>query len=206
MPSFLGYAAYCACAIQMPFLWCTRPEVKQQAHVNVVTNLNVILIIGKIWKFVQLLGTHARRLYETHALQPLNITDEPKNISASILNEFRLGSARTRLSILAHNHIAINGEGVLANRIEDVDDVGLGNTATATGSEGDDESSISELISRINSDDAVEQGCNPVALNAMPFDSLPDLYDTENPGAILDMGQPDLIDEWIEQLMHQISS
>lgn len=136
----------------------------------------------------------------------MNIPDEPKNISASILNEFRLGSARTRLSILAHNHIAINGEGVLANRIEDVDDVGLGNTATATGSEGDDESSISELISRINSDDAVEQGCNPVALNAMPFDSLPDLYDTENPGAILDMGQPDLIDEWIEQLMHQISS
>lgn len=55
MPSFLGYAAYCACAIQMPFLWCARPEVKQQAHMNVVTNLNVILIIGKIWKFVQLL-------------------------------------------------------------------------------------------------------------------------------------------------------
>lgn len=65
MPSFLGYAAYCACAIQMPFLWCTRPEVKQQAHMNVVTNLNVILIIGKIWKFVQLLvfsPFHSRKL------------------------------------------------------------------------------------------------------------------------------------------------
>lgn len=87
-----------------------------------------------------------------------------------------------------------------------MDDVGLGNTATVTGSDGDVESSISQLISRINSDDAVQQGCNPVVLNPIPFDSLPDLYDMENPGAILDMGQPDLIDEWIEQLMHQISS
>lgn len=136
----------------------------------------------------------------------MNIPDEPKNISASILNEFRLGSARTRLSILAHNHIAINGEGVLANRIEDVDDVGLGHTAKATESEVDDESSISELISRISADDAIQQGCNRVVLNAMPFDSLPDFYETENPAQILDMGQPDLVDEWIEQLMHEISS
>lgn len=67
--SFLGYAAYCACSIQIPFLWCTRPEVKQQAHMNVVTNLNMILIIGKIWKFVQLLVCSISRQvqrYNTH--------------------------------------------------------------------------------------------------------------------------------------------
>lgn len=136
----------------------------------------------------------------------MDIPDEPRNISASILNEFRLGSSRTRLSILAHNHIAVNGEGVLANRIEDVDDVGLGSPVTARAGDGDVESGISQLISRISSDDAVQQDCNPIVLNHIPFDSLPDLYDTGTIGAMLDMGQPDSIDEWIEQLMHQISS
>jgi hypothetical protein len=55
MPSFIGYAAYCACAIQIPFLWCSKPEIKQRVHANLLTNLGVIQGIGKHWKFIELL-------------------------------------------------------------------------------------------------------------------------------------------------------
>jgi hypothetical protein len=34
MPSFIGYVAYCACAIQVSFLWCSKPEIKQKAHAD----------------------------------------------------------------------------------------------------------------------------------------------------------------------------
>lgn len=55
MPSFIGYAAYCACAIQMPFMWCRKPEIKHKAHANVLTNLKTIHLMGKYWKFIALL-------------------------------------------------------------------------------------------------------------------------------------------------------
>jgi hypothetical protein len=55
MPSFIGYAAYCACAIQIPLLWCSKPEIKQRAQTNLLTNLGVIQVIGKHWKFIELL-------------------------------------------------------------------------------------------------------------------------------------------------------
>jgi hypothetical protein len=55
MPSFIGYAAYCACAVQIPFLWCSKPEIKQRAHANLLTNLSGIQGIGKHWKFIELL-------------------------------------------------------------------------------------------------------------------------------------------------------
>lgn len=34
--AFIGYAAYCACAIQMPFLWCQNQTIKQRAVRNVL--------------------------------------------------------------------------------------------------------------------------------------------------------------------------
>lgn len=126
-------------------------------------------------------------------------------MSATILNEVPLGSARTRLSILAHNHIAINSEGVLADRIEDVDDVGLGNIATFRGSRDDDESSLSQLISHITSGEQIQQDHSPIVMELTPFDSLTDLYNLDNPGSTFGMmNQPELLDEWITQLMQHV--
>lgn len=82
-------------------------------------------------------------------------------------------------------------------RLDDVNDVGLGHIATATGADVDDESSISRLISQIVSDEHPRHSYNPVVVDPVPFNSLTDLYD---------MDLSDLIDEWIEQLMHQIPS
>ncbi|KAI3037155.1 hypothetical protein CBS147352_11095 [Aspergillus niger] len=51
MPSFIGYAAYSACAIQTPFLWCSQPIVKQRAVCNILANLKTLQILGKHWSF-----------------------------------------------------------------------------------------------------------------------------------------------------------
>lgn len=55
MPSFIGYAAYSACAIQTPFLWCSQPNVKQRAVSNALANLKTLQILGKHWAFLDVL-------------------------------------------------------------------------------------------------------------------------------------------------------
>lgn len=55
MPSFIGYAAYSACAIQTPFLWCLHPDVKQRAVRSVLANLKTLQILGDLWKFLKVL-------------------------------------------------------------------------------------------------------------------------------------------------------
>jgi hypothetical protein len=55
VPGLAGYAAYAACAIQVPFLRCLDPVIKRQAHANVSTNLNVLQGAGIHWKFIELL-------------------------------------------------------------------------------------------------------------------------------------------------------
>ena len=52
IPSFVGYSAYCACAIQMPFMWCSNPVVRERAHANVLVDLRMIQLLGKHWKLV----------------------------------------------------------------------------------------------------------------------------------------------------------
>lgn len=55
MPSFIGYAAYSACAIQTPFLWCSQPNVKQRAVYNILANLKTLQILGNQWAFLGVL-------------------------------------------------------------------------------------------------------------------------------------------------------
>jgi hypothetical protein len=55
IPSFVGYSAYCACAIQMPFMWCANPVVRERAYANVLVDLRMINLVGKYWKFVEYL-------------------------------------------------------------------------------------------------------------------------------------------------------
>jgi hypothetical protein len=54
-PGLVAYSAYVACAIQVPFLRCLDPGIKQQAHEHVFTNLNVLQGAGMHWKFIELL-------------------------------------------------------------------------------------------------------------------------------------------------------
>ena len=55
LPSFVGYAAYCASAVQIPFLWCLRQDVKEQIQAYLRTNQTIIQAIGAHWKLIGLL-------------------------------------------------------------------------------------------------------------------------------------------------------
>ena len=55
MPSFVAYAAYSGCAIQIPFLWCLNEKVRQQAHANVKANIDMIHAMANYWKFAAML-------------------------------------------------------------------------------------------------------------------------------------------------------
>lgn len=55
IPSFVGYAAYCACAIHIPFLWCAKSAVRKMALSNVRTNIRMINMLSRYWKFTSLL-------------------------------------------------------------------------------------------------------------------------------------------------------
>ena len=55
MPIFVAYAAYSSCAVQIPFLWCSQPEIKCQAQLNVQTNMNMMQEMSCYWKLASLL-------------------------------------------------------------------------------------------------------------------------------------------------------
>lgn len=55
MPSFIAYAAYCGCAIQIPFMWSSNQTVRERTTANVRTNVQMISTIAAYWKFAALL-------------------------------------------------------------------------------------------------------------------------------------------------------
>lgn len=55
MPSFIAYAAYCGCAIQVPFLWSVNAVIKEKAKANVKANVEMMHIVGNHWKMATLL-------------------------------------------------------------------------------------------------------------------------------------------------------
>ena len=55
LPSFIGYAAYSASAVLIPFFWCLDQHVQDQVRSNVLANLRIIQQMGKQWRFIALL-------------------------------------------------------------------------------------------------------------------------------------------------------
>ena len=55
LPSFVGYAAYTACAVQIPFFWCMNQDVQDLVRSNFLANLRIIQQMGKYWKLITLL-------------------------------------------------------------------------------------------------------------------------------------------------------
>jgi hypothetical protein len=70
MAGLAGYAAYCACAVQIPFLWSTMLDMKQRMRKNLSTNLGVLRGIGEHWKFIELLVSfHSRLMFSSSDLR-----------------------------------------------------------------------------------------------------------------------------------------
>lgn len=55
MPIYVAYAAYSSCAIQIPFLWCTEPSVKERAQSNIDANIKMTQGMSSYWKLASLL-------------------------------------------------------------------------------------------------------------------------------------------------------
>jgi hypothetical protein len=67
LPSFIGYAAYCGCAILIPFLWCTNQDVRDRAKAMVRTNAAVIHAMAKYWAFTSLSVSYARTISDRNS-------------------------------------------------------------------------------------------------------------------------------------------
>lgn len=68
MPGFVAYAAYCGCAIQIPFMWCLNASVKERARANVRANVRMIHIMAGYWKVAALLVSNPHRGQMLHLL------------------------------------------------------------------------------------------------------------------------------------------
>ena len=53
--SYIGYAAYCSYAVQIPFRWCLDDGVRATAEKNTAINLEVIKGIAENWKATEAL-------------------------------------------------------------------------------------------------------------------------------------------------------
>lgn len=56
--SFLAYAAYSGCAVQIPFMWSSNPMIKQRATTNVGNNMRMVQSMASYWKFASLVVRH----------------------------------------------------------------------------------------------------------------------------------------------------
>lgn len=58
IPTFVAYAAYSGCAVQIPFMWCSNTVVRERINANVRANIKMIQNVAAYWKFAALLVTN----------------------------------------------------------------------------------------------------------------------------------------------------
>ncbi|KAI1259592.1 hypothetical protein F5Y18DRAFT_408672 [Xylariaceae sp. FL1019] len=99
LPMFMGYAAYCGCAIQVPFLSCTKPAIKERVVRNVRANSKLLQLMAEDWKFASLLLSYIHYLHALHSKHGIVLEDEPKNIARERLSVFDGDSSNAKTSI-----------------------------------------------------------------------------------------------------------
>lgn len=142
-PSFVAYAAYSGCAIQIPFMWCREQKVRDRAYANVKTNARVIHTLATHWKFAGLLVSllrfllsdvranlveqeiHLRYIYKMHAKDPVWFENEPRYLDASHLSGVRIHGPRARDSILGHTRILWTPKGHFLKEGEETTDLSV---------------------------------------------------------------------------------
>ncbi|KAF5536616.1 hypothetical protein FMEXI_10215 [Fusarium mexicanum] len=100
MPIFVAYAAYSSCAIQIPFLWCSEPSVRERAQSNIDNNVKMIQGMSNYWKLASLLQLYVRCLHDVHKRNPPVIAGEPRYMDISALIDFDVDASLAKSSIL----------------------------------------------------------------------------------------------------------
>jgi hypothetical protein len=55
VPLFMGFVAYCGCAIQIPFMWCSNTAVRERVRANIRAASRLLELLAVDWKFASLL-------------------------------------------------------------------------------------------------------------------------------------------------------
>lgn len=126
IPSFVAYAAYCGCAIQIPFLWCSDEHVREKAQRNVQINLKIINTLSQYWKLTSLLEIYVQYLYKVHAKTQTPLDNEPKCGNPAKLTGFKPGAANASKTILGFNRILWTNNGGYTKPGEELTDLSLG--------------------------------------------------------------------------------
>ncbi|MCJ1471554.1 hypothetical protein MMC13_000194 [Lambiella insularis] len=160
MPSFISYAAYCGCAIQMPFLWSSNPAVKERAVANVRANVQMIHSIADYWKFAALLKLYVRCLHTGHKKHPIILDNEPKYIDPRKLTSFKINIPHAQASILEFSSILRGKDGGYLKPGEEAE------------LEIEQDSGLSGQVSRESTAVPQEASSEPVSLqNPLPLSS-----------------------------------
>ncbi|KAI1016866.1 hypothetical protein LB504_007077 [Fusarium proliferatum] len=100
MPIFVAYSAYSSCAIQIPFLWCSKPSVRERAQFNIDANLKMMQGMSSYWKLASILQLYVRCVHNVHKRNPPVISGEPKYMDISALVDFDVDASLAKSSIL----------------------------------------------------------------------------------------------------------
>ncbi|KAJ4232970.1 hypothetical protein NW759_001752 [Fusarium solani] len=111
MLSYVAYAAYCSCAIHIPFLWCSQPTIRERAYANVGANVRMMQAMSPYWKLASLLEIYARCLYDIHQRNPPVVSNEPKHADISEFTSFKVDASLARPSILEFTGVLRSSEG-----------------------------------------------------------------------------------------------
>ncbi|KAF2428304.1 hypothetical protein EJ08DRAFT_671462 [Tothia fuscella] len=125
IPTFIAYAAYCGCAIQIPFMWCSDTGLRERAHVNVKANVKLIHLLASYWKFAALLRVHARCLYNVHKKLPIILEGEPKLVDPAKLTSYRINATYARATILEYTGILVSPRDGYTRPGEENNDLGI---------------------------------------------------------------------------------
>lgn len=68
IPGFVAYAAYCGCAVQIPFMKCSNLAIKEKASANVMTNVRMMHAVGRYWRVA---GSLVSAILEIELVQEL---------------------------------------------------------------------------------------------------------------------------------------
>ncbi|KAK6382038.1 hypothetical protein LTS17_003923 [Exophiala oligosperma] len=110
MPSFIAYAAYCGCAIQIPFMRSSNYSIGKRARANVGANVKLLQIMASYWRFACLLRTYCRWLLDRHLRSPTVLESEPRFVDIEKLTSFEGNSPYTRASILESIGVLHSGD------------------------------------------------------------------------------------------------
>ncbi|CAG7557895.1 unnamed protein product [Fusarium equiseti] len=137
MPIFVAYAAYSSCAVQIPFLWCSQPEVRAQAQLNVQANMKMIQEMSSYWKLASLLQVYVRCVHDVHKRNPPTISNEPKYADVSALLDFGVEANLAKASILEFTGILRSSNGGYVKPGEESRDLTANSTSQQATAESD---------------------------------------------------------------------